>query len=587
MKIEKHIYSAAALLLMIIFSVPVHSQSRVTERLYLSTDRSSYIAGEDLWISGYCLDITNSVKLSPVSSIAYMELHNESSVVLTAKIVLVNGRGSGHLNLPPNLPTGNYRIFAYTKYMLNEQTPIPFVKDISIYNVLTNEKVPGNVIVEDNDADQKEVDKKEIVKTAGSNSNSLQSLDNSAVDKALDVKFGVGGRVVTTNSSFPLKIVNRGHDLITANISVVKIDSLSVEPLSGLHKYATTLNGNAPVMTDTHIPEFEGEIIYGRVNHNSEVSMEDKVVFLSAVGRGSDVYSSYIDKQGNFKFFTNSIFGEREIVLQIPNSDSNSLFTYEIFDPFIRPKNGEIPKLTLSKRVESTLNERGIEMQIGRRFGVDTLFEKIPIDKDPLLKKSPIVYKLDDYTRFPVMSEVVIEYVPELRFRRIDGKQDLQMRIEEGFNLLSYSRGNTLVLIDGIPIFDHSKLYNYDPLKVKTLSIYPTQYFIGISSFDGVASFQTYKGDYPGLTFNKNVRILDFKGLLYPTKTIASKIPEIKNFPDMRSLLYWDPQIELAPGSNSEIFIHTSSLPGTYRVTIEGISSKGVVMEYYSEFTVK
>ncbi len=161
------------------------------------------------------------------------------------------------------------------------------------------------------------------------------------------------------------------------------------------------------------------------------------------------------------------------------------------------------------------------------------------------------------------------------------------MRIEEGFNLLSYSRGNTLVLIDGIPIFDHSKLYNYDPLKVKTLSIYPTQYFIGISSFDGVASFQTYKGDYPGLTFNKNVRILDFKGLLYPTKTIASKIPEIKNFPDMRSLLYWDPQIELAPGSNSEIFIHTSSLPGTYRVTIEGISSKGVVMEYYSEFTVK
>lgn len=584
MKIEKYIYSAAALLLMIIYTAPVHSQSRVTERLYISTDRSSYIAGEDLWISGYCLDVTNSVKLSPVSSVAYLELHNESSVVLTAKIVLVNGRGSGHLNLPPNLPTGNYRVIAYTKYMLNEESPSPFVKDISIYNVLTNEKVPGNVIVEnrDNKTTQNEVD--QPTKIVG---NSLQSISGTKNVSAIDVKFGVGGRVIPTNSSFSIKIANNGADLITANLSVVKIDSLSGFPASSFHKYATPLNEQAPAMTDKYIPEFEGEIIFGRVNHESDLSLTDKVVFLSAVGRGSDVYSSFIDNQGSFKFFTNSIFGEREIVLQIPNADSNSLFTYEIFDPFIRRKIGEIPKLTLTKRVESTLNERGIEMQIGRRFGVDTLYERIPIDKDPLLKKNPIVYKLDDYTRFPVMSEVVIEYVPELRFRRLDGKRDLQMRLEEGFNLLSFSRDNTLVLIDGIPVFDHTKLYNYDPLKVKTLSIYPSQYFIGISSFDGVASFQTYKGDYPGLTFNKNVRILDYMGLLYPTKTIASKIPEIKNFPDMRSLLYWDPQIDLAPSDNPEFLIHTSSLPGIYRITIEGVSSKGEVIEFYTEFAVK
>ncbi len=584
MKIEKYIYSAAALLLMIIYTTPAYSQSRVTERLYLSTDRSSYISGEYLWISGYCLDVTNSVRLSPVSSVAYIELHNESSVVLTAKIALVNGRGSGHLNLPPNLPTGNYRVIAYTKYMLNEESPNPFVKDISIYNVLTNEKVPGNVIVEDTDNKtlQNGVDQ-----SARIASNSLQSFAGNTNVSSIDVKFGVEGRIIPTNSSFSIKIANNGSDLITANLSVVKIDSLSGFSGSSFHKYATSLNGKTPVMTDKYIPEFEGEIIFGRVNHESDLSLEDKVVFLSAVGRGSDVYSSFIDNQGFFKFFTNSIFGEREIVLQIPNADSNSLFTYEIFDPFIRRKNGEIPKLTLSKREEPTLNERGIEMQIGRRFGVDILYERIPIDKDPLLKKNPIVYKLDDYTRFPVMSEVIIEYVPELRFRRLDGKRDLQMRLEEGFNLLSFSRDNTLVLIDGIPVFDHIKLYNYDPLKVKTLSIYPSQYFIGISSFDGVASFQTYKGDYPGLTFNKNVRILDFRGLLYPTKTIAHKIPEIKNFPDMRSLLYWDPQIDLAPSENPVFLIHTSSLPGIYRITIEGVSSKGDVIEFYTEFTVK
>jgi hypothetical protein len=55
----------------------------------------------------------------------------------------------------------------------------------------------------------------------------------------------------------------------------------------------------------------------------------------------------------------------------------------------------------------------------------------------------------------------------------------------------------------------------------------------------------------------------------------------------MRSLLYWNPQIELAPSDNPEFFIHTSSLPGIYRITIEGVSSKGDVIEFYTEFTVK
>ena len=226
-------------------------------------------------------------------------------------------------------------------------------------------------------------------------------------------------------------------------------------------------------------------------------------------------------------------------------------------------------------------------MQIGRRFGIDTLFEKIKINNDPLLRIKPVTYKLDDYTRFPVMQEVMIEYISELRFRKLDGRQDLQMRWEDSYKTLTYSKGNTLVLLDGIPVFDHTKIFNYDPLKVKSISIYGAEFFVGYASFEGLVLFKTYKGDYSGFNFGRNVRIMDYQGALFPSRFTASAVSDIDNFPDMRSLLYWNPQIEIKEKASSEVKIHTSSLPGRYKILIEGITLKGEPVEYATEFTVR
>lgn len=551
--------------------------NRVTERIYLSTDRISYIAGETLWFSAYCLDVSDALKLSDLSSVAYIELHNSTSVVLTAKLFLIEGKGCGHISLPPAIPTGNYRIVAYTKQMLNEEQPQLFEKVISVFNVLTTEKVPGNV----------EIVTENLVASENEHQESALSLSSLGAQNEVEIKFGLGGRILPLNSSVPITLSNTGSNPVSVNVTVVKVDSLPFNNTKSVSTFIAGINNVAPSFKDYYVPEYEGEIIKGRVNLKGTGSLWDKIIFLSAVGNNAEVYSSVVDSTGAFNFYTNSFFGNREIVMEIPSADSTYNYTYELNDPFLKKVNNNIPKLVLDRRFEQSLIERSIEMQIGRRFSIDTLYEKLPFHNDPLLRTKPVVYKLDDYTRFPVMSEVMIEYITELRFRKLDNRQDLQMRWEDSYKTLSFSRGNTLLLLDGIPVFDHTKIFNYDPLKVKSISIYGSEFFVGYASFEGLVLFKTYKGDYSGLTFGKNVRIMDFQGALYPSKFTAGGIAKADNFPDMRSLLYWNPQIDLNPGVSNDINIQTSSLPGKYIIIIEGFTENGLPVEYSSEFTVR
>lgn len=577
MKNKRHIKSVLIILLFALFSQNIKAQDRVPEKIYISTDRGSYLAGETLWISVYCLDVSKSLKLSDLSSVAYLEVHNSTSVVLTAKIFLINGRGSGHVSLPPSLPTGNYRIVAYTKQMLNQDPQQLFEKIIPIFNVLTTEKVPGNI----------EIVTENLVASENEHQESALSLSSLGAQNEVEIKFGLGGRILPLNSTVPITLLNTGSNPVSVNVSVVKVDSLPFNNTKSVSTFIAGINHVAPSFKDYYVPEYEGEIIKGRVNLKGTGSLWDKIIFLSAVGDNAEVYSSVVDSTGAFNFYTNSFFGDKEIVMEIPSADSTYNYTYELNDPFLKKVNNNIPKLVLDRRFEQSLIERSIEMQIGRRFSIDTLYEKLPFHNDPLLRTKPVVYKLDDYTRFPVMSEVIIEYITELRFRKLDNRQDLQMRWEDSYKTLSFSRGNTLLLLDGIPVFDHTKIFNYDPLKVKSISIYGSEFFVGYASFEGLVLFKTYKGDYSGLTFGKNVRIMDFQGALYPSKFTAGGIAKADNFPDMRSLLYWNPQIDLNPGVSNDINIHTSSLPGKYIIIIEGITENGLPVEYSSEFTVR
>lgn len=549
--------------------LPCNAQQRTVERLYMATDRALYVSGENIWLSLYCFDMSGkTTHLSDVSSVAYVELRNGPSVVSTAKLRIDQGRGSGKITIPPAAPTGNYRLIAYTKQMANEETLCCFDRVIPICNTLSMERIPQNVLI---------------------STDTPVTVPNPSLilnTKHIEIEWGSDKSIFPANDSLSLSIYNKSNEAITMSISIARMDVPAPQEYPLLDFLANKRSNPQEIKwIHKNIPEYEGEIIRGKVSDVSLLLPYNNSIFLSAVGPGLEIYASTVDPAtAEFSFFTNSIYGNREIVLECPAAGELS---FEIIDPFVKPAIDPVPPLYLDDSYASFLVERSLEMQVGHRFGIDTLFEKVIIQDDPLLYNSnPVVYRLDDYTRFPAMQDIMIEFVSELRFRKVENQSQLQVFIEEE-KRWSLSGPKSLVAIDGIAIFDHDRLLKYDPLKVKTISIHRNSYAFENHVFEGVAQFNTYTGKYPGLTLGNNSLILDFQGVQYPCRFTGREIAKNDDLPDLRSLLYWDPQVDLGGGGNRQILLRTSSMPGRYAIIMEGITVSGAPVCYRSEFTVQ
>jgi len=112
------------------------------EKLYVHQDRTKYLAGEIIWFKVYQ---SLSGNIQDGSSVVYVDLINGSnSIVTQTKWRLEYGMAAGHIELPDTLPTGNYQIRAYTRWMQNFDTEYFFTREINVSSSIipTNNKQP-------------------------------------------------------------------------------------------------------------------------------------------------------------------------------------------------------------------------------------------------------------------------------------------------------------------------------------------------------------------------------------------------------------------------------------------------------------
>jgi hypothetical protein len=115
------------------------------EKVYLQTDKSFYIPGEICWFKAYLVDAALH-KPFPLSKVTYVELINhDSKPVMQGKISMLNGFGSGSFFLPLYLPSGSYKIRAYTSWMKNFGPEYFFEKNVTIVNT---QKIDRDSIVQ-------------------------------------------------------------------------------------------------------------------------------------------------------------------------------------------------------------------------------------------------------------------------------------------------------------------------------------------------------------------------------------------------------------------------------------------------------
>jgi TonB-dependent Receptor Plug Domain len=104
------------------------------EKLFVSTDKWFYSAGENIWFKVFMLD---AVSLRPIheGKNLFLDLVNaKDSIVNQVLLNIEEKRTSGNILLPPNLKEGYYWIRAYTRNILLHDSNGIFVKPVYIIN---------------------------------------------------------------------------------------------------------------------------------------------------------------------------------------------------------------------------------------------------------------------------------------------------------------------------------------------------------------------------------------------------------------------------------------------------------------------
>ena len=557
-----------ALILAVLLSAAGFAQERVVERTYVSTDRDVYVAGERIWYSAFCLDATKGT-FSPISNVAYVELHDGEAMVASGKVALVDGRGAGQLLLPAALPTGNYRLIAYTAQNKAERgyefTGLAS-KTISVFNAFSGERVKDGV---------------EAVSEGTYEGLRSRIKSGMTKEKTLEVSWKDGSLILT----------NHSDQAATLSLSVTHDDGILSNNNPTIADFMAQARKVGPRQFDNSIvPEYEGEIIRGHITGFSEAMIPElvgKFAFISTPSRASDVYASVIDDKGKVAFYTGNIYGNKEYICEIEGINPSLNCFIELESPFVNAPVAPVEKLHLSSAIEEALLSRSVAMQIERQFTGDTLLDPLAVRQPGLFGEDEIVYVLDDYTRFTTMEEVLIEFVQELKARRrSDGSREIQVRLNDG-TIWTFSSLPSLMMIDGVPVFDQEKILQYDPLLVQEIRIYPRTYYIGKRSFDGIANFVTYKHNLPGFQFGNNVRVVDYQGVSWPTAYTGASLVGKDDYPDYRQTIYWHPLLTLAPGQTLVIPCKRPDYTGRFKVSAEGLAADGTPVQAETSFSSK
>lgn len=106
------------------------------EKTYLHTDRNYYSTGEDVWFTAYLVN-GKSTSLTSTSNNLYVELISPASEIVDRKVIRMDqGIGNGDFKLKDSIPSGWYKLRAYTNWMRNFEDQFVFQKEIYLSNTL-------------------------------------------------------------------------------------------------------------------------------------------------------------------------------------------------------------------------------------------------------------------------------------------------------------------------------------------------------------------------------------------------------------------------------------------------------------------
>jgi len=544
----------------------VKADETVRERAFVHTDKDCYVTGEDIQLKFYA--VNRNFQPSGLSKVGYVEICNTEKPQIQLKVALENGRGAGKIRIPADVPSGIYQLSGYTRYMRNEGRSAFFKKQIAIVNaglstppdpkrfglIGTQENIPVN----------------ETGESRGKTSAGLQIRTDQKT-------YGNREKVVLSIDRIP----ENAADLV---ISVSRNDSIAFVPeideREWLKQVADTFR-----LSGQWLPEYEGHIVLGRmVPAPQEQQMKSSVAF---VGNDIRYFNGQINLQNNtINYYTTGIYGKQQIVTSAVSFLYDKIpYRVDLLTPFDESLPSDLPALQIYPNNKQLL-ERYLAAQIQEKMDNDSTGNRIqPFNYSTL---QPLLsYDLDEYTRFNSIDETILEFVSRVHINKVGGKRIFRVFMDERQQFST----KTLVLLDGVPIYNHEDILQYNPMYVKRINVYDGRYVFGGDNFDCIVSFITREANLPFFQLGEESQLLDYE---CPQLFSPNQIPDYSTGstkssrkPDFRHTLYWNPFVERSNNQPVNLSFYTSDLCGEFKVTVEGITTDGKIIHETSFFQVR
>lgn len=354
-------------------------------------------------------------------------------------------------------------------------------------------------------------------------------------------------------------------------------------------RWGEVLAGHTPALA--YAPEGHGPVLQARLTTATGAPAPAGIgSFLTIPSRTGRFYYGVSQPGGLVDFEPDNFIGTQKIVLQTdPRRDST--YRLEVRSPYsTRYAPAQLAPLTLTAGLAPALTERHVQAQVAQVFADSSrsVYQMAAFDTTSFFGKPDERYLLDDYTRFKSMEEVMREYVPGVLVRKR----------RDGFHFITYNhtrqanfQADPLVLLDGLPVFDTNKIMAFDPLKVRQLDVLTARYFQGPLAYDGVVSYTTYRGDLGGFGLNPRALAEEYEGVQGQREFYAprydTETQQRSRLPDLRNLLYWNPNLRLAPAQPQTLNFFTSDQAGRYLVVVQGLTPTGRLGSASCTFEVK
>jgi hypothetical protein len=410
-------------------------------------------------------------------------------------------------------------------------------------------------------------------------------------DSATELRYisiSVVKKCLNDNSFNSPEIIN--NLVYSANIIEPGIDSMvSYNDLLILHRNYTKIWNQSGT---NFLPEMKGEMVSGIIkNTYSNQPIANIPIVLSFVDHSAFIDVVNTDSAGRFHFVVNQ-YGEKEMVIQPLRPDSNNR-DYKIFidQSFAEGQAiSDIPDFSLDIESAKEINNALINMQIRKIYSQISEPSQAAEDFPELLPfygKPEYSVQIDKFIELGTTEEIIKELLPFTSVIRQKGM--VLFKVSESKSLYP-GEGETLTFVDGVPVFDVSRILEIPAAEIKKADIINLNYFFNGFNLGRLLLFHTIKGNLSDMEFDHKVyrRAMNFFSpnyrFLNPRYSEKSYLES--RVPDFRNVLFFQ-TIESLKNCKNCFTFYTSDELSEYSIIVKGIRPDGIIETVESGFIVE